>query len=354
MTKTYVFIPSSSSKILKKMIKSTLSKFVDIEILNQNKLKFMDSMPQNSKIIFGIQIDDLGFDLETFEFFKSIYKKNPHFFYGSVGACLCNSPSENYTKSTSSFVIHMANMMGCRFIGQPLVESINNFKNFMTWQKNYDMTLEEICYLLCSKLGERLLSYSFKKIDTPSLVVIHSSIKETSNTLNLWNMVKLHLGNRCSIKEFKVENGSVKDCIGCSYKTCMTFGSKNSCYFSGYLVDEVFPSLESSNALVMLCPNYNDSVSATLSATINRLTVLYRKKPFYEKTIFSVVVSGNSGGDSVSKQILNSLCINKGFILPPYFSLTKIANDPNSIKSTSNIDETARFFANHIVDSILV
>ena len=40
------------------------------------------------------------------------------------------------------------------------------------------------------------------------------------------------------------------------------------------LVDEVFPAIRQANALVMLCPNYNDALSANLTAFINRLTAL--------------------------------------------------------------------------------
>ncbi|WDC84159.1 NAD(P)H-dependent oxidoreductase [Caloramator sp. mosi_1] len=92
------------------------------------------------------------------------------------------------------------------------------------------------------------------------------------------------------------------------------------------------PAIEEADAVVFICPNYNDAVSANLSAVINRITALYRRNPFYDKMLFSVIVSGNSGGDSVAKQLIGALNINKGFILPPYFAIMEIANDMGEIK----------------------
>ena len=81
------------------------------------------------------------------------------------------------------------------------------------------------------------------------------------------------------------------------------------------------------DALVMLCPNYNDALSANLTAFINRLTALFRTGSFHRKQLFAVVVSGYSGGDIVARQIVSALSMNKGFILPPGFALMVTAND---------------------------
>ncbi len=89
-------------------------------------------------------------------------------------------------------------------------------------------------------------------------------------------------------------------------------------------------------------------MSANLAALINRLTALYRRVNFYNKRIYSVVVSGNSGSDSVTNQLLGALNINKGFQLPPQFALTEIANDPGHILNVEDIDEKAKVFAERI------
>jgi len=67
--------------------------------------------------------------------------------------------------------------------------------------------------------------------------------------------------------------------------------------------------------MIWLCPNYNDAISAKLMAVINRLTVLYKRVKFWDKTLFSIIVSGNSGSDCVAEQLLGTLNINKGLRL---------------------------------------
>ena len=100
-----------------------------------------------------------------------------------------------------------------------------------------------------------------------------------------------------------MENGAVRDCKGCSYTTCKHFSRQRSCFYGGVMVEEVFPEIERADAIVWICPNYNDSVSANLMAVINRLTALYRRTKFFDKTLFAVIVSGNSGSDSVASSL---------------------------------------------------
>jgi len=118
------------------------------------------------------------------------------------------------------------------------------------------------------------------------------------------------------------------------------------------MVEEILPAIESSDAVVWICPNYNDSISANLMAVINRLTALYRKTKFFDKSVFGIIVSGNSGSDSVAKQLIGSLNINKSFRLPPYFALMATANDPGSIRKVPGIEEKARIFAENLIKEI--
>ncbi len=66
------------------------------------------------------------------------------------------------------------------------------------------------------------------------------------------------------------------------------------------------------------------------------------------------MVSGNSGSDSVAKQLIGALNINKGFRLPPYFSIRAIANDPKAIFNVENIDIKSDFFSKIIINNIKV
>ena len=112
---------------------------------------------------------------------------------------------------------------------------------------------------------------------------------------------------------------------------------------------EILPAIENADAVLWICPNYNDAISANLTAVINRLTALYRKASFYNKSIFAVIVSGSSGSDSIARQLIGALTINKGFRLPPYFSIMATANDTGEIKKIPHIREDAREFAHNIL-----
>ncbi len=82
------------------------------------------------------------------------------------------------------------------------------------------------------------------------------------------------------------------------------------------------------DGVVMLCPNYNDALSANLTAFINRLTALFRQTRFYDKALFALVVSGYSGSDLVARQLISAMNMNKSFYVPGRFALLETANDP--------------------------
>ena len=79
------------------------------------------------------------------------------------------------------------------------------------------------------------------------------------------------------------------------------------------MVQEVYPAVRRCDALVMLCANYNDALSANLTACVNRLTALFRQQRFYDKRLFGLVVSGYSGGDLLARQLISALNMNKSF-----------------------------------------
>ena len=205
----------------------------------------------------------------------------------------------------------------------------------------------------CKKLCSRLLDEIPARIEKPKILALHASSRKTSNTLSLWSMIKDNIiGTDCSIEELNVENGTIHDCIGCSFTTCIHYSKQNSCFYGGFMVKEIVPAIEKADAIVMICPNYNDAVSANLTAVINRTTALYRKMSFHEKYLFSIIVSGNSGGDSVARQLLCALNINKGFTLPAYSTIMATANDPGSIKKIPNIERLAFNYSQSLIQQI--
>jgi multimeric flavodoxin WrbA len=272
-------------------------------------------------------------------------------FKGSTGSILIYSENQHGTKRTAQDIYNIANNLGCSFIGHPIVEVINSLENFLTWKKTLNLTLEEIAIKNSKELVHRLLIDNPSVIKNPNILVLYSSPHKTSNTLDLWHMCSKHLKGY-DIKELLIDDGEVKDCHGCSYKLCSHYGKNNKCFYGGIMTADVLPSIEKADAIVWLCPNYNDAIAANLTAVINRLTVLYRQISFHNKSIFAVIVSGNSGSDSISKQLVGALNINKGFRLPPYFSFMEIANDPLAIFGVSNIVEKSREFAENIKKEI--
>jgi multimeric flavodoxin WrbA len=306
---------------------------------------------QNKKILFVSENTDIDCDIAMLEFFSKLYEKGDKCLLGSVAAVLVHSNTEHGTKRTSQDIIYLANNLGCSFIGHSVVEATSTLRNFITWQKILNLSLKEICLNMCSKLRNRLLEYDPIAINNPKILVLYSSPHKTSNTLDLWHMTSKHLSTY-NIKELQIENGKVLDCNGCSYKLCNHYGKQNKCFYGGVMVHDVLPAIEESDAVIWLCPNYNDAIAANLTAVINRLTVLYRQIDFYDKNVFAVIVSGNSGSDSISKQLIGALNINKGFRLPPYFSIMAIANDPGEIFNIPQIHKRTEDFAENIKKEI--
>lgn len=299
---------------------------------------------RGKKLLFAVEIGDTGFDTDMLQFIFGIRDKDPHAFEGSVGTILIHSSTELGTKRFAQDIIFLANSMGCAFIGHPMVEATGSLKNFLTWQKTLDFSLGEICSELSGRLGDRFLEYRPSTVRNPKILVLYSSPHKYSNTLNLWRLISDNL-HGFDIKEIQIENGTVADCRGCSYTLCQHHSKRNTCFYGGFMVENVLPSIEEADCVVWLCPNYNDSFAANLTATINRLTVLYHKQSFHNKRMYGVVVSGNSGSDSVGKQLIGALNVNKGFRLPPYAIFSETANDPGAILKVKDIEKKAAQYA---------
>ncbi|MCD5414148.1 MAG: NAD(P)H-dependent oxidoreductase [Clostridiales bacterium] len=358
----YLIKSTNPSKQLNRMIAYAMQNRSYIEINSNTEAPNL----RHKKILFAIELDEIGID---FSMLKIMKKLNCNTFssisplHGSVAGILIHSKNELYTKSFCSQIIFLANSLGCRFIGHPMVEATGDLTNFLTWQKRYDISLADICYKISTKLGERLnafletnqcadkemFSLSPHKAPKkgPSILALHASNRDTSNTLTLWNMVKKHLSNY-EIEELHVENGTIYDCNGCPFKVCLHYSKQEGCFYCGKITTEVFPAIEKADIVIWICPNYNDSVSANLMSVVNRLTALYKKISLYDKSIFAIIVSGNSGSDSVAKQLISALNINKGFQLPPNFALMETANDFGAILRIKNVEDRAKQFAENI------
>ena len=195
-----------------------------------------------------------------------------------------------------------------------------------------------------SDLAGRVGTFAPPRRARPRVLALHASSRSTSNTLDLWGRVRGGVEEFCAVRELGLRNGTLEDCAGCPYTTCLHFGERGGCFYGGVMVQEVFPALREADAVVLLCPNYNDALSANLTAAVNRLTALYRAASFEDKAVFALVVSGYSGGDLIARQLISALNMNKSFYLPPRFCMLETANEKGSLVRLPGIAERGAAF----------
>lgn len=301
---------------------------------------------KNKKILFAIALGESGINIELYRILKKI-RMDRTCFEGSVGGIIIDGNSDLFTKSVGRELAFSANLSGCSFPGKPLVEGTKSLENYNVVATRMDVDNLQ-AYMYSGKvLVKQIMEFNPPKKKNPKILVLHASNYQKSNTLALWRMIQQHLPG-CDITEISLRNGAVLDCIGCPYKTCRHFGETGNCIYGGVIVEQVFPAIMECDALVMVCPNYNDAISANLAAFINRLTALLRKTKFYDKYLFSIIVSGYSGGDIVAQQLISGLNMNKTFILPSRFAMMETANRGDSLAQAEGIEERTEAFARNI------
>ncbi len=352
MSELMVLMPGETSlsfrKIIREAVQGYRSQFY-------RKGKDLPSL-QNKKILWAVELNKYGINIALEYMLQVISARGSQALESSAAAIIIQSPLELWTKSTAYRIILHTNQLGCRYIGHSVTEAVANLNNFLTWQKTLKIPLVDIYQKMSHDLVWRLMQDRINIITEPKILVLYSNPKKTSNTMMLWQMVKGYFpgDRRLHLEERYIENGTIVDCRGCLYKTCQHYSEMNSCFYGGIVIQEILPAIEKADYLIWLCPNYNDALSAKMMAVINRLTVLYKRMDFRQKTIFAIIVSGNSGSENVAMQLIGALNVNKGFQLPPYFSLMAIANDPGAVEKVPAIREGAASFAQNIYKEIFL
>ncbi len=305
----------------------------------------------NRRILFAVTLGDSGVNLEYYAMLKEM-RTAKDCFQGSIATVVIDGDNEYYTKSVARELILTANIHGCNFVGSPLVEGTGSLKNFevkaSNMKKNTFEAYKEFTYRLIEKLDDGV----FPRNEQPQILCVHASNRKTSNTLGLWGLVRKRLEGKCRIQEVSLAEENIQDCAGCNYSVCRKYGNQNECYYEDVVVQKIYPALRNCNALMLLCPNYNDALGAELTAFINRLTALYRTKPFDDKYLYAVIVSGYSGGDIVAEQLVDGLNMNKAFILPGRFALTATANAPGSVFEIPDIQKRAEKYAGGMLETL--
>lgn len=304
------------------------------------------------RILFAVPLDETGVN-PAFYNLLAFLRTHPGCLRGSVGGILVDGAGDLYTKTVGRELVLAASMAGCAFPGRSLVEGTGDLRNFTVQAKNAGCSLEEAYRLAAADLAGRVLAFAPPRRARPKLLVLHASSHATSNTLALWSRCRERLEPRCAITEIGLRNGTLEDCAGCPYTMCLHFGEKGGCFYGGVMVQEVYPALREADAVVLLCPNYNDALSANLTAAINRLTALYRTAPFTDKAVFAIVVSGYSGGDIVANQVVGALNMNKGFWLPGNFCLLETANDAGTAVTLPGIGGRLDIFTENILRQLI-
>ena len=256
---------------------------------------------------------------------------------------------ELYTKDVARDMVFAANQAGCAFLGRPLVEATGSMRNFRVQAQIGGVDEETAFRAAVAELIDRLLTWE-KPGPIRRVLALHASQRSTSNTLAFWELVRTNLPPEIAVEEIGLRNGTLDDCSGCPYTMCIHFGEKGECFYGGVMSREVYPAVRRADGVVMLCPNYNDALSANLTAFINRLTALFRQTRFYDKALFALVVSGYSGSDLVARQLISAMNMNKSFYLPGRFALLETANDPGEAMGLPGVRDRLDRFADHMLE----
>lgn len=304
--------------------------------------------PEGARLLWVIDLGAEGVNLEYMRMLRLL--RSPGFsLEGCTSAMIIDAQSELYTKSTAEELALALNLCGSALVGRSLVEGTASLENFRISARN--LGTDDLFAAYCDsakKMTENLLHFAFPLNEHPRVTVLHASNPKRSNTLALAGQVEKRLQGLVHFREIGLRNGTLYDCSGCPYEICLHFGEKNSCVYGGIMVDDVYPSILESDAILMVCPNYNDSVSANITGCINRMTALYRKRAFYDKAMFAIIVSGYSGSDNLAGQLIAALNMNKSFFLPPHFAMLETAFAPGSAMALEGIGERLDGFAENM------
>lgn len=150
--------------------------------------------------------------------------------------------------------------------------------------------------------------------------------------------------NGSGFRRSNLRNGTLVDCSGCPYQMCRTLVSRENASTAD-MVENIYPAVKWADAILLLCPNYNDALSANMTAFINRLTALFRTTRFYDKALFGIIVSGYSGSDLLAGQLVTALNMNKTFYLPGNFCMMETANNAGAAMKLPGIENRIKEFS---------
>ncbi len=304
------------------------------------------------RLIFAVGMDAFGPDPSFYETVRWL-RQNRTALAGCVAGLVVDGGGELYTKQAAQTLVMAANLAGCAFPGKPLVEGTGSLYNQHILAEKLGLTWEETYRRRVRELALRVSGFCFPVFKQPRLLMLHASDRARSNTVWMGREILRMLSPSVCTREISLQNGTIVDCRGCSYTACLHYAKNDTCFYGGAIPEQILPAIRECDAMLFLCPNYNDAVSANLMALFNRMTSLLMQHDLYEKYLFGIVVSGYSGGDLVAQQLLGAMCFNKTAILPPGFCLLQTAHDPGSACRMAGIEERIRQFTARIERTLL-
>lgn len=307
---------------------------------------------KNKKILMFCVLDEVGMN-DSLQAMRRVFRLMRGALSGSVAALIVDGASELDTKDVARDIAFDMNACGAMLLPKCLAEGTGSLQNYELRAEKENCSLHEAYIKAVLWVASRLNDFEPPRVSgasrVPNILCVHAGDRATSNTMYLWSLVKEGLGDGADISEICLRDGALPDCRGCGVKSCTYFSENRGCYYGGIMVESVYPALMACDALVMLAPNYNDALSANLTAMINRMTALSSKEEFTNKYLFALVVSGYSGSDLLMRQMIGALGMNRSFIIPGGFAMHKTAYHPGDLEKNQGIIDEAENFARHML-----
>lgn len=301
-----------------------------------------------SRVLLCASLNSIGYDRHLLDFFARAQGRN--LLEEAVLGVVVESPTPLHTREAGVQLLYHANKLGACLPGRSLVEATNDMENLLPLSLPLGKTPAEILESQLQGLARRL-SQEKPIRENPRLSVWTIGRPQLSATLAIWEMIRPHLSG-VEVELLSFGNENIRDCRGCAYELCKKMGQETRCIYEDYVVKELYPSIERSDGILILTPNYNDMLPANFVSSINRLTALFRKRKFYDKSLFSLIVTGHTGAELLSRQLIGALHVNKTFALPPRFSWEVRAHNVDAVAQNASLPAQARNFAERIVSGI--
>lgn len=305
---------------------------------------------RDAEVLFAIALDASGMNA-GYDRMKRRMATERDLLHGARAAVVVDGPGALFTKSVGRELVFRANHAGCAFIPRALIEATGNLANFELRAALLETDLERAYhYHLAGLLGRLAADRPRPPQGTARLSVLCATDRlGTANTVALWRHMERRLPEAVERHLVNLGKGRIFDCFGCSYSHCRTRG----CPKTDALTEGLYDELAQADGVLLLVPNLNDGLGPDMAAFLNRMTHLANGDLIRHQAIFAVIVSGYSGGDIITRQILNGFCLNKGFHLPPYFAMMETANRPLAILENDRALAHAERFSTHIAEVLL-